>query len=250
MTRGQEGCVYVYSQREFESAARADVASRRPKLGKQGRDYLRMFLSGAAQEIPDKQFRVTIPPMLREYAGLDRDLTVIGAGTRAEIWDTAAWNDLLRHRRGRLLRRRRGGDRRTLLSASCPTLSRAPCLHFPGDRSQRMGIRLEGPAKRDTSCPMPALHIPVLLDRTIELLAPALERPGAVLVDATLGLGGHAEAFLERFPELQLRRSRPRPATRSPSRPSASRRSGTASSSSIPSTTASGRCWKSSAFGE
>lgn len=47
-----------------------------------------------------------------------------------------------------------------------------------------------------------SLHIPVMLDRTLELLAPALGRPGAVLVDATLGLGGHAEAFLERFPEL------------------------------------------------
>ena len=47
------------------------------------------------------------------------------------------------------------------------------------------------------------LHIPVFLDRTIELLAPALDRPGAVLVDATLGLGGHAEAFLRRFPDLQ-----------------------------------------------
>jgi 16S rRNA (cytosine1402-N4)-methyltransferase len=46
-------------------------------------------------------------------------------------------------------------------------------------------------------------HIPVFLDRTIELLAPALDRPGAVLVDATLGLGGHAEAFLRRFPELR-----------------------------------------------
>jgi 16S rRNA (cytosine1402-N4)-methyltransferase len=46
------------------------------------------------------------------------------------------------------------------------------------------------------------IHVPVLLDRTVELLAPALERPGAVLVDATLGLGGHAEAFLERFPDL------------------------------------------------
>lgn len=48
----------------------------------------------------------------------------------------------------------------------------------------------------------PSLHIPVLLDRTVELLAPALDRPGAVLVDGTLGLGGHAEAFLERFPDL------------------------------------------------
>ena len=70
MTRGQEGCVYVYSQREFE-ALHERMAEQAPKLGKQGRDYLRMFLSGAAQEIPDKQFRVTIPPMLREYAGLD-----------------------------------------------------------------------------------------------------------------------------------------------------------------------------------
>ena len=46
------------------------------------------------------------------------------------------------------------------------------------------------------------LHTPVMLERTLELLTPALERPGAVLVDATLGLGGHAEAFLERFAEL------------------------------------------------
>jgi len=48
------------------------------------------------------------------------------------------------------------------------------------------------------------IHIPVLLERCIELLAPALDHDGAVLVDATLGLGGHAEAFLERFPKLHL----------------------------------------------
>lgn len=47
-------------------------------------------------------------------------------------------------------------------------------------------------------------HIPVLLERCLELLTPALEREGAVLVDATLGLGGHAEAFLRRFPDLEL----------------------------------------------
>ena len=49
-----------------------------------------------------------------------------------------------------------------------------------------------------------SLHTPVMLERTLELLAPALERPGAVLVDATLGLGGHAEAFLERFPDVEF----------------------------------------------
>jgi 16S rRNA (cytosine1402-N4)-methyltransferase len=46
------------------------------------------------------------------------------------------------------------------------------------------------------------LHTPVFLERTIELLKPAVQRPGAVMVDATLGLGGHAEAFLTRFPQL------------------------------------------------
>ncbi|MFG6446008.1 16S rRNA (cytosine(1402)-N(4))-methyltransferase RsmH [Microbacterium sp. P06] len=48
------------------------------------------------------------------------------------------------------------------------------------------------------------LHTPVLLDRCVELLAPALERPGAVFVDATLGMGGHSEAFLERFDAVKL----------------------------------------------
>jgi 16S rRNA (cytosine1402-N4)-methyltransferase len=48
------------------------------------------------------------------------------------------------------------------------------------------------------------LHAPVTLERCLELLAPALEADGAVFVDGTLGLGGHSEAFLERFPKLTL----------------------------------------------
>jgi 16S rRNA (cytosine1402-N4)-methyltransferase len=48
------------------------------------------------------------------------------------------------------------------------------------------------------------LHAPVTLERTIELLAPTLEAERAVFVDGTLGLGGHSEAFLERFPKLTL----------------------------------------------
>ncbi|MGN6689281.1 MAG: 16S rRNA (cytosine(1402)-N(4))-methyltransferase RsmH [Actinomycetales bacterium] len=47
-------------------------------------------------------------------------------------------------------------------------------------------------------------HVPVLLERCVELLAPSLSQDGAVLVDATLGLGGHSEAFLQRFPGLRL----------------------------------------------
>jgi 16S rRNA (cytosine1402-N4)-methyltransferase len=50
----------------------------------------------------------------------------------------------------------------------------------------------------------PAVHVPVLLERVLELLSPALDAPGAVLVDATLGLGGHSEALLTAHPGLQL----------------------------------------------
>lgn len=48
------------------------------------------------------------------------------------------------------------------------------------------------------------IHIPVMLDRCLELLAPAISAPGAILVDATLGMGGHAEALLQRFPDLTV----------------------------------------------
>ncbi len=56
----------------------------------------------------------------------------------------------------------------------------------------------------DTDAAGDALHTPVMLERCLDLLGPALTRPDAVLVDGTLGLGGHAEAFLRRFPELTL----------------------------------------------
>ncbi len=93
LTRGQERCIYVFSQREFERIH--EQMREAPISSRQARDYMRVFLSGASDEVPDKQGRVTIPPGLRTYAGLDRELAVIGAGTRAEIWDAQAWNEYL-----------------------------------------------------------------------------------------------------------------------------------------------------------
>lgn len=49
-----------------------------------------------------------------------------------------------------------------------------------------------------------SLHIPVMLERCLELLGPAVDRPGAVAVDATLGMGGHTEQLLDRFPDLTV----------------------------------------------
>jgi MraZ protein len=62
-----------------------------PVTNKATRDYVRMFFAGASDETPDKQGRITVPPMLREYASLNRDCVVIGAMNRIEIWDAAAW---------------------------------------------------------------------------------------------------------------------------------------------------------------
>jgi MraZ protein len=93
MTRGQERCLFLLPMDEFsrmyEQVRQAPVTSR------QARDYLRVFLSGASDEVPDKQGRVVIPAALREYAGLDRDVAVIGAGTRVEVWDARAWEAYL-----------------------------------------------------------------------------------------------------------------------------------------------------------
>jgi len=91
ITRGQDRCLYVFSVREFEQLN--EKIGQAPISSKVARDFLRSLLSGATDEVPDKQGRVTIPAMLREYASLGRDLAVIGMGNRAEIWDAEAWNN-------------------------------------------------------------------------------------------------------------------------------------------------------------
>lgn len=98
ITRGQERCLYVFSESEFESMH--ERVRQAPLTSKQARDYLRVFLSGAHPETPDKQHRVTLPQSLRDYAGLDRELAVIGAGSRAEIWDAQAWETYLDEQEG------------------------------------------------------------------------------------------------------------------------------------------------------
>ena len=93
LTRGQERCLYVFTTAEFERMyAQLREA---PLAQRQARDYVRVMLSGADSQVPDKQGRITLPAHLRTYAGLDRDLAVIGAGSRVEIWDAAAWQGYL-----------------------------------------------------------------------------------------------------------------------------------------------------------
>ena len=93
MTRGQEHCLYVCPYATFVEMQ--EQLQRAPLTSKEARSYLRVFLSGAVDEVPDKQGRITIPVGLRNYAGLERDLAVIGTGNRIEIWNQTSWNEYL-----------------------------------------------------------------------------------------------------------------------------------------------------------
>ena len=89
IAKGQERCLYVFPTAEFTRITEA--LREAPVTAKAARDFGRVLFASASAEEIDKQGRITVPPALREYAGLDRDCVVIGANTRVEIWDAAAW---------------------------------------------------------------------------------------------------------------------------------------------------------------
>ena len=89
ITRSQERSLAIYPAAVFEAMVRSMNPA--PATLKQVRDFQRMLAAGASDEIPDRQGRVSIPPALRDYAGLDKDIVVIGSIDRLEVWDAAAW---------------------------------------------------------------------------------------------------------------------------------------------------------------
>lgn len=88
VTKGLDGCLFVYSLEDFNGLSEAISAL---PTGK-GRRLQRYFMSGAAEVEADKQGRILIPQHLREFAGLSKEIVVAGVSNRAEIWDKAAWD--------------------------------------------------------------------------------------------------------------------------------------------------------------
>ena len=92
-TKGIERCLYVFPLAEFQ--AFADKLRSLPLTERPSRDFVRVFIAGASQESADTQGRVVIPQPLRDYAGLAKDIVVVGQLSRVEIWDRAEWERYL-----------------------------------------------------------------------------------------------------------------------------------------------------------
>jgi MraZ protein len=85
MARALDGCLGVYPPDEFDRLA-ATLREARER-GPRERQAARTFFAGAVEITPDRQGRVAVPPHLREYAHLDRDVVVAGSFDHIEIWD-------------------------------------------------------------------------------------------------------------------------------------------------------------------
>ena len=87
VTKGLDGCLFVLSEEGWKRLQDKIVAMPMSKA----RQLQRFFFSGAAEVEPDKQGRILIPQPLRDYASIEKDVTFIGTGDRAEIWSTECW---------------------------------------------------------------------------------------------------------------------------------------------------------------
>lgn len=90
MTVGLDNCLTVHAVADWQRVV-AGLRNLRP-TDRRERSFARMITSSAHPDTPDRQGRITIPGRLREYANLTKDVTVVGADARIELWDSAAWD--------------------------------------------------------------------------------------------------------------------------------------------------------------
>lgn len=94
ITRGLEGCLFVYSKEEWQNLV--DRLKKLPFTKKDARAFLRFFLSGAQECVFDKQGRIAIPAPLVNHAGLKKECVIIGVNDRLEIWSEDEFNDFFK----------------------------------------------------------------------------------------------------------------------------------------------------------
>lgn len=84
VTKGLDGCLFVYDNQEWN--AFEEKLKSLPITNKEARQFARFFLAGAAEVEVDKQGRILVPNILREFAQINKDVVLIGVASRIEIW--------------------------------------------------------------------------------------------------------------------------------------------------------------------
>ncbi len=91
VTKGLDGCLFVYPKEEWKSFE--EKLKTLPLTNKDARKFTRFFLAGAALVEVDKQGRILLPSVLREFAALEKDVVLIGVASRIEIWNRDRFNE-------------------------------------------------------------------------------------------------------------------------------------------------------------
>ena len=89
VTKGMDGCLFVFDNSEWQGFA--EKLRSLPMIDKEVRQFTRFFLAGAASVEVDKQGRILLPSVLRDFAGITKDTVLIGVGSRIEIWSKDRW---------------------------------------------------------------------------------------------------------------------------------------------------------------
>lgn len=92
VSKGMDGCLFVYANNDWNAFEQKLTSL--PLINKEARQFARFFLAGAATVELDKQGRILLPAALREFAGLDKDVVLVGVGSRIEIWSKEKWEDM------------------------------------------------------------------------------------------------------------------------------------------------------------
>ena len=91
VTKGLDGCLFVYPNDEWTRVE--EKLKSLPRTNKNARQFTRFFLAGAAACEVDKQGRILLPQVLREFASLEKDVVLVGVASRIEIWSRERWDE-------------------------------------------------------------------------------------------------------------------------------------------------------------
>lgn len=91
VTKGFDSCIDIYTVEEWEKFA--EKLQRLSQTKRDMRDFVRFIFGNATEVELDKQGRILLPAMLRETVGIEKEVIVMGVGSKVEIWDKAAWDE-------------------------------------------------------------------------------------------------------------------------------------------------------------